>query len=223
MEPGSTSSRAGGRAGIAALALAAAALSIPSLVPARAAAALGSGKLALLPLGDVDQEAVETAKASIEKAFPWTVLVLPSQPLPQSAWYAPRKRYRAEKILEWLAPRLPEGSDRIMGLTRKDISTTKGNVYDWGICGLADSPGPAAVVSTYRIKKKLGKIPPAKKKEKYLQRLRDLATHEFGHTLGLPHCPNKGCVMEDAKGTVLTFDHSSGKLCDDCSKMLEDL
>ena len=30
--------------------------------------------------------------------------------------------------------------------------------------------------------------------------------HEIGHTLGLPHCPTKGCLMEDAMGKVTTTD-----------------
>ena len=36
------------------------------------------------------------------------------------------------------------------------------------------------------------------------ERLWKVAIHELGHTLGLPHCPNNGCLMQDAHGTVKT-------------------
>jgi len=176
--------------------------------------------LAIQPLGEVDGESLETVENIIRDAYGWHVVRLEPQPHPEEAWYEPRKRWRAEIILDWLGPRLPEDADRIMAVTRKDISTTKGDIYDWGICGLAEMGGPASVVSTYRIKKKMGKIGKKERKAKYLQRLRDLSAHEFGHTLGLPHCPNVGCIMEDAKGTVLTFDGSSGRLCDECLEKL---
>ncbi|MBW2260723.1 MAG: hypothetical protein JRG91_02025 [Deltaproteobacteria bacterium] len=176
--------------------------------------------LEIQPLGDIGEKDIEHVRTSIETIFGWNVVVLEGAKHPKSAWYKPRKRWRAEKILDWLAPRMGEGADRIMALTKRDISTTKGEVYDWGICGLAEMGGPSSVVSTYRIKKKMGKITPKERKKKYLQRLRDLAAHEFGHTLDLPHCPTAGCIMADAQGTVLTFDESSGKLCDLCLEML---
>ncbi len=77
-----------------------------------------------------------------------------------------------------------------MALTRRDISTTKGRHKDWGICGLAEFGGEASVVSSFRIKRKLNGFLGKKRKEAYLKRLEDLTTHEFGHQLGLLHCPN---------------------------------
>jgi archaemetzincin len=177
-------------------------------------------RLALQPLGDLPASDIGLAAASISRGYGWIVDVLPPQDHPQAAWYAERKRYRAEKILGWLRPRLPDGADRIMALTAADISTTKPPHKDWGICGLADMPGPAAVVSTFRIRKKMAGATGAERTARYEQRLRDLAAHEFGHQLGLDHCPNRGCIMEDAKGTVSTFDHSTGALCDACRAAL---
>ncbi len=182
----------------------------------------GPRTLEIQPLGDIGEKDLEHVRASIETIFGWNVVMLERTEHPKHAWYKPRKRWRAEKILDWLAPRMGEGADRIMAVTKKDISTTKGQIDDWGICGLAEMGGPSSVVSTYRIKKKMGKITPKERKKKYLQRLRDLAAHEFGHTLDLPHCPTPGCIMADAVGTVLTFDESSGKLCDLCLARLEE-
>jgi archaemetzincin len=178
--------------------------------------------LEIQPLGEVPGKDLDLVRTSIETIFGWSVVMLEPTDHPKHAWYKPRKRWRAEKILDWLAPRMGEDADRIMAVTKKDISTTKGEIYDWGICGLADLGGPSSVVSTYRIKKKMGKVTPKERKEKYRQRLRDLAAHEFGHTLDLPHCPTPGCIMADAQGTVLTFDESVGKLCDLCLERLSD-
>ena len=177
-------------------------------------------RLALVPLGEISTADVGIASASISGTFGWIVDVQAPQDLPSSAWYAKRKRHRAEKILDWLRPQLPEGADRIMALTAGDISTTKPPHKDWGICGLADIGAAASVVSTFRIRKKMGGAVGGARVARYEQRLRDLAAHEFGHQLGLEHCPNRGCVMEDAKGTVATFDHSTGALCQECAAAL---
>jgi archaemetzincin len=177
-------------------------------------------RLALVPLGEVPAADVALASASISGTFGWIVDVLPAQDPPSSAWYAKRGRYRAEKILDWLRPELPDGADRIMAITAFDISTTKPPRADWGICGLADIGAAASVVSTFRIRKKMDGASGAQREARYRQRLRDLAAHEFGHQLGLEHCPTRGCVMEDAKGTVSTFDHSSGALCPACRAAL---
>ena len=50
-------------------------------------------------------------------------------------------------------------------------------------------------------------------------RLAKVAVHEIGHTLGLPHCPNAGCLMEDAAGKAATTD-GEYDLCADCRAKL---
>ncbi len=177
--------------------------------------------LAIAPLGQVPRTDITEIRRAIETTYGWSTVELAPQPLPKSAWYQPRRRHRAEKILQWLRGRKPLAADKIMAITAKDISTTKGRYPDWGICGLAEMPGSTSVISTYRIKKKLRAPNRKRRHEKYLQRLRDLAVHEFGHQLGLEHCPHRGCVMEDAKGTVGTFDHSTNELCADCRHQLD--
>jgi predicted Zn-dependent protease len=43
----------------------------------------------------------------------------------------------------------------------------------------------------------------------------------MGHTLGLTHCANHGCLMADGKGSVLTTDDEYD-LCDKrCRPLLE--
>lgn len=42
----------------------------------------------------------------------------------------------------------------MIGITQKDISTSKGQYADWGIMGLAYRPGNSCVASYYRLPSK---------------------------------------------------------------------
>ncbi|MEM7038651.1 MAG: hypothetical protein AAF570_16820, partial [Bacteroidota bacterium] len=101
----------------------------------------------------------------------------------------------------------PDSVAFIMGLTHKDISTTKGKYKDWGILGLGQLPGPSCVVSTFRLGRK------ARNKRHIRQRLARVARHELGHNLGLPHCPAEACFMRDAEGKLATVDEEGDLLC----------
>lgn len=156
------------------------------------------------PLGNVNHKNVEELRDYI-KVFIGSVTVNDPLEFPESLYYSPNKRYRADKTIKWLSTMAQKG-EIYLGITTLDISTTKGDYKDFGIMGLGYKPGNACVISSFRLKDK-NKIP-------------ILAIHELGHTFGLPHCPEKGCYMKDAGGKDHT-SHLNG-FCKKCTIYLTD-
>jgi archaemetzincin len=172
-------------------------------------------RLILLPLGDPDPEVVRVIAARIETTLRVSVTIAAKEPLPPEAWFPDRKRWRADRILDHLAAR-PFAAARVAAVTDQPISTTKGVIRDWGIAGLGELPGRQCVFSTflYRGLKR-------RDRATYLRYVGDLALHEIGHTLGLPHCDHSGCLMADAKGNALrSAAQSQGAYCARCARTL---
>ena len=102
------------------------------LVPALARAQMPP-RLLILPLGPaLSSDDVEFVKQALQTFYDFALVVGTREPLPRTAYYAPRQRYRADKLLDHLQSRLPQGFDRVLGLTSVDISTTKGNIFRLG-------------------------------------------------------------------------------------------
>ena len=134
------------------------------------------------------------------------VRILQSRPLPTSAFYTPRNRYRADSLIRQLAAITPPGHTTL-ALTSRDISAAKGDVADWGIMGLGYCPGEACIASTFRLNKSNLK-----------EQLFKVAIHELGHTQGLDHCPVRSCFMRDAEGKNPTDEEV--EFCPTCRKAL---
>jgi archaemetzincin len=177
------------------------------------------GKVMLVPLGEFPEDLFVAVEQALQAQLEVEVVRHEVVDLPAEAYYAPRKRYRAEKLLDFLESFADEAGEgvKILGLTEVDISTTGDDVPDWGIFGLGSCPGRTAVVSSKRLKRR------PKNREHVLFRISNVAVHEVGHTFGLPHCDEHEveCVMLDAEGGIENTDTSSGKLGPGCSTKLD--
>ncbi|MDR3692071.1 MAG: hypothetical protein P4L46_22010 [Fimbriimonas sp.] len=154
----------------------------------------------VLPLGHPDQRNVELVEAALKRTYRFKVVELKGVPLPDSAYYAPRHRYRAEKLIAF-EQKWPTW--KVIGVTDRDISTTLYKSKDFGIMGFGYIGGRSCVVSSHRPHERVGII----------------AIHEIGHTLGLPHCPNPKCVMRDGEGKGLVAK-TTGKFCAVCASKI---
>ena len=172
-------------------------------------------KIAVLYFSAMDENLKAALMQQISATYPCTVTEIKGiANLPAAAYYKPRNRYRAPVVLTYLNSY--SGYDKIIGITTKDISTTKDEIYDWGVMGLGSCPGKACVISTFRLK--------TPDKPLFNERFLKVALHELGHTMGLPHCTySSTCFMEAAEGTIKSVDREATSLCPNCKKLLTQL
>jgi archaemetzincin len=177
----------------------------------------------VLPFENFPSAYTDSVCCVIEERYNFTVVKLDAHTLPEECFINVKSpRYRADKLLKYLLKVKPDTIDIILGLTNKDISTTKKDALgrvkkpaskyqDWGIFGLGYRPGDACIVSTYRLSKPGLTI----------DRLRKIVTHEIGHNLGLKHCKeDKHCVMDDAAESIKTIDSGGIELCERCTGLI---
>lgn len=161
----------------------------------------------------------------VTKFYKIKTFILPEIELPKQAFVTIKSpRYRADSIITIQNRTINDNLDFVLGLTHKDISITKhdikGNIKepkwkynDFGVMGLAYCPGKSSIVSSFRLKDK--------DKSLEFSRLKKVVIHEFGHNLGLPHCPNKHCVMTSTAEKISTIDNEKMELCEKCKTSVD--
>jgi archaemetzincin len=131
------------------------------------------------------------------------------------AYRKERNQYRAEVLLKELS-RFAYDADFTLFIFREDMFAGNLNF----IFGIAS--GKMGIVSTTRLDPRFyGEVDdPAQAKELFQERLIKEVLHELGHTLGLPHCENKKCVMVFSN-SIEDVDYKGSKFCERCRELLQ--
>ena len=184
-----------------------------------------AGAIGLQPIGDVDTQQLVFIRNETSRFFGKRVIILPKINMPHTFLNLKKgERYSADSIILFLSQGVNDSISQVVGITGKDIYTTlrdeKGNIrkprrkYEvWGIMGLGFRPGKTCIVSNFRLK--------TTDRKKFEHRLRTVVLHEMGHNLGLPHCANARCIMNDANGTIASVDSTLDNYCDSCRMKLQ--
>ncbi len=173
------------------------------------------------PMGKVKSSYLTFIKNSLKNNFS-SVEILAEIKLPREAFVKLRHRYDANKMLWYLqdlyVKRKYPNETFLVGVTESDLCQNRQNPQKWkgklgfgspdyGIMGLGYLPSVPSQKVNINSTKRLH----SNKKEQ----LAKLIKHELGHNFGLPHCPNKSCIMRDAEGGN-HFDEMTG-FCKRCA------
>jgi archaemetzincin len=170
--------------------------------------------LGLVALGPIDPDILRSLRATLAKFLLLPVRVLRPKPLPLQTYNLTRHQYHSTQLLEYI---LAEDSNafRILGITAEDLYIP---IFTF-VFGEAQLDGKAAVVSMFRPRGDAdGSTPP---KSLFLRRLLKLSLHELGHTFGIGHCRQEGCVM-GFSSNLEALDRRNIAFCDYCQILLTD-
>lgn len=161
----------------------------------------------ILPLGTVSKKNLDIVMNSIESFYGFNCIVLPKCEVSPDILSKSKTKYDADKILKKYNIK-----SHTLIFTNVNICTKSRGFDEWSILGYGYQPGSICVVSTNRMNKS---------NSKFKSRLEKVALHEIGHNLDLPHCEfDEKCFMNDAKGTIKTFDTEKTWLCKNCCDLI---
>ncbi len=172
----------------------------------------------LIAVGDVKREILDKLRQKIE----WTFVPLidggaVGQPMemPAGALNQDRKQYNADIILAKVLERTT-GDNKVLTVLDVDLYTPVQNLNF--IFGQAQLRGRVAMVSMRRLDPRF--YNKGGDGELLFNRLVKEAIHELGHTFGLIHCPNAGCVMSFSN-SVSDVDEKTATLCKLCRTKIQ--
>ncbi|HVP43913.1 MAG TPA: archaemetzincin [Terriglobales bacterium] len=163
----------------------------------------------LLPVGPPDGAVLERLRRGLQEILRVDCQLLPDSLDPKPFLHAQRQQYHSTQILSALSGLLPNGCWRLLGVTSVDLYMP---ILTF-VFGEAQLTGRCCVVSWRRLTQGFYGLP--NDPELFAARLLKESVHELGHTLGLTHCQDYGCVMA-ASHSVEWIDIKGADFCPAC-------
>jgi archaemetzincin len=171
--------------------------------------------IGLAALGPIDPDILRILRTALAKILRLPVRVLRPKPLPMQAYHFTRQQYNSTQLLEFLLDDEETEAFRILGVTAGDLCIP---ILTF-VFGEAQLNGKAAIISLFRPRGDADGITPPR--PVFLGRLIKLSLHELGHTFGLEHCREDGCLM-GFSSNLEKLDQNHTAFCDYCQVFLTD-
>jgi len=178
-------------------------------------------RIIILPMGLKDRSVLSDIREGLMEVFPHSRCVISAEelPIPEGAYNPRRGQYLSERLLISIGEYAAASRDntevtRFLGVTDVDIYAPGLNF----IFGEAEFMREAAIISLYRLRPEFYGDQPDR--GLFVERAIKEAVHEIGHTLGLRHCPDAGCVMHFSLHIGMT-DRKNKDLCRACRLKLD--
>ena len=171
--------------------------------------------LGVVPLGPVDPEILRYLVKALAEFLPLSVRLLPPKHLPMQTYHVGREQNHSTQLLEYLLNDANLEPLQILGITAADLYIP---IFTF-VFGEAQLDGRAAIISTFRPGGGADGFQPPKRV--FLDRLLKLSLHELGHSFGLGHCHQPGCLM-GFSANLEKLDQKTLTFCQYCQILLND-
>jgi archaemetzincin len=164
----------------------------------------------VVPLAGAATPAMIFLSRRLERVFDAAVEIL-SLPINMAvALDSGRRQYNSTALIAEVLGSLRCDRVKAIGITDVDLFIP---VFTF-VFGEAQLSGTVAIVSTYRLRNEFYGLP--EDDTVLLERLEKECIHEIGHTFGLVHCVDYGCVMH-ASASVEEIDIKGSTFCFSCA------
>lgn len=173
-------------------------------------------KIYLIPLQFKDNKLLGELSEGIKKVFSVEVIICYSEISLFGGFDSIRNQFNSSWLLKKLRKSFTKNENKVLGIINYDLFIP---IFTF-VFGEAELSGKVAVISTYRFQNKLYGLPEKKNVES--ERLLKESIHELGHTFGLRHCRNTGCVMYPSS-YVEEIDYKPDYFCESCKSKIHNI